>query len=207
MISVEAGSKMKHVIIFILGYFIGTISSSYLMGKFAGNIDIRKHGSGNLGATNTLRVLGLKAGIGVLLADFLKGMVATLIGIWIGGKFGGLLGGLAAILGHNWPVFLGFKGGKGIATSLGLIFTLFPEIGAILLVLGIIIIIATRYVSLASLAGSVMFPILVAIFDYDPIYIIISIVIGALAIYRHRSNIERLIKGNENKISFHTRSR
>lgn len=198
---------MKHFIIFILGYFIGTISSSYLIGKFAGNIDIRKHGSGNLGATNTLRVLGLKAGIGVLLADFLKGVAATLIGIWIGGEFGGLMGGLGAIVGHNWPVFLGFKGGKGIATSLGLIFTLFPKIGAILVVCGIIIIAATRYVSLASLVGSIMFPILVAVFNYDLIYVIISIVIAVLAIYRHRSNIERLINGNENKINFNTKSR
>lgn len=198
---------MKHFIIFILGYFIGTISSSYLIGKFAGNIDIRKHGSGNLGATNTLRVLGLKAGIGVLLADFLKGVAATLIGIWIGGEFGGLMGGLGAIVGHNWPVFLGFKGGKGIATSLGLIFTLFPKIGAILVVCGIIIIAATRYVSLASLVGSIMFPILVAVFNYDLIYVIISIVIAVLAIYRHRSNIERLINGNENKINFNAKSR
>ncbi len=198
---------MKYIIIFIIGYFMGTISSSYLVGKFAGNIDIRKYGSGNLGATNTMRVLGLKAGVGVLLADFLKGMIATLIGIWIGGRFGGLIGGLGAILGHNWPIFLAFKGGKGIATSLGLIFTLFPAIGFILVAIGIIIIIITRYVSLASLTGSVIFPILVALFNHDPIYIVMSILISALAIYRHRSNIERLIKGNENKISFHTRSR
>ena len=117
------------------------------------------------------------------------------------------MGGLGAIVGHNWPVFLGFKGGKGIATSLGLIFTLFPKIGAILVVCGIIIIAATRYVSLASLVGSIMFPILVAVFNYDLIYVIISIVIAVLAIYRHRSNIERLINGNENKINFNAKSR
>jgi glycerol-3-phosphate acyltransferase PlsY len=149
----------------------------------------------------------LKAGIGVLLADFLKGMAATFIGLGIGGEIGGMIGGMAAILGHNWPIFLEFRGGKGIATSLGLIFTLFPRIGVILVILGVIIIILTRYVSLASLIGSIIFPILISIFNYDLVYIIGSIVISGLAIYRHRSNISRLLKGKENKISFNLKSR
>lgn len=198
---------MRYIIIAIICYFIGSISSSYIIGRIGSNIDIRQYGSGNLGATNTLRVLGLKAGIGVLLADFLKGMAATFIGLGIGGEIGGMIGGMAAILGHNWPIFLEFRGGKGIATSLGLIFTLFPRIGVILVILGVIIIILTRYVSLASLIGSIIFPILISIFNYDLVYIIGSIVISGLAIYRHRSNISRLLKGKENKISFNLKSR
>jgi len=198
---------VRYIIIAIICYFIGSISSSYIIGRIGSNIDIRQYGSGNLGATNTLRVLGLKAGIGVLLADFLKGMAATFIGLGIGGEIGGMIGGMAAILGHNWPIFLEFRGGKGIATSLGLIFTLFPRIGVILVILGVIIIILTRYVSLASLIGSIIFPILISIFNYDLVYIIGSIVISGLAIYRHRSNISRLLKGKENKISFNLKSR
>ena len=193
---------MNHIIILLIGYFIGSISSSYLIGKLSGNIDIRQHGSGNLGATNAFRVLGLKAGVGVFVADLLKGVVAALIGMWIAGDIGGLVGGLAAVLGHNWPVFLGFRGGKGVATSMGLIFTLFPWIGLILVAVGFIVILVSRYVSLASLIGSFLFPVLVAVFGYDQLYVIISIILAGLAIFRHKSNIMRLAQGKENKISF-----
>ncbi len=185
---------MNYIIILLIGYFIGCISSSYFIGKLNGNIDIRQHGSGNLGATNAFRVLGLKAGVGVFAADLLKGVVATLIGMWIAGDIGGLAGGLAAIIGHNWPVFLGFRGGKGVATSMGLIFTLFPWIGLILVAVGFIVILVSRYVSLASLIGSFLFPVLVAAFGYDPVYVIISVIIAGLAIFRHKSNIMRLVQ-------------
>jgi len=193
---------MNYIVIVLIGYFIGSISSSYLIGKLNGNIDIRQYGSGNLGATNAFRVLGLKAGVGVFAADLLKGVVATLIGMWIAGDIGGLVGGLAAVLGHNWPVFLGFKGGKGVATSMGLIFTLFPWIGLILVIVGFIVILITRYVSLASLIGSILFPVLVAVFGYGSVYVIISVIMAGLAIFRHKSNIIRLVQGRENKIDF-----
>ena len=110
---------MWYILIAIIGYFLGNISSSYLVGKLMAKVDVREHGSGNLGATNVYRVLGFKAGAIVFLADTLKGLLATLIGLWIKGDVGGLIGGIAAVAGHNWPFLLEFKGGKGIATSFG----------------------------------------------------------------------------------------
>lgn len=192
---------MWYILIAVIGYFLGNISSSYLVGKLTAKIDVREHGSGNLGATNVYRVLGFKAGAIVFLADALKGLVATLIGLWIKGDVGGLIGGIAAVAGHNWPFLLEFKGGKGIATSFGSIVILFPLISLILLIVEVLVIAFTGYVSLASITVAVLFPILVIAFRYSIQHIIGALLLAILAVYRHRSNISRLLKGQENKIT------
>lgn len=192
---------MWYILIAIIGYFLGNISSSYLVGKLMAKVDVREHGSGNLGATNVYRVLGFKAGGIVFLADTLKGLLATLIGLWIKGDVGGLIGGIAAVAGHNWPFLLEFKGGKGIATSFGSLIILFPLISLILLIVEVLVIALTGYVSLASITVAVLFPILVIAFRYSIKHIIAALILAILAIYRHRSNISRLLKGQENKVT------
>ena len=165
---------MWYILIAIIGYFLGNISSSYLVGKLMAKVDVREHGSGNLGATNVYRVLGFKAGAIVFLADTLKGLLATLIGLWIKGDVGGLIGGIAAVAGHNWPFLLEFKGGKGIATSFGTLVILFPLISLILLIVEVLVIVFTGYVSLASITVVVLFPILVIAFKYSIPHIIVA---------------------------------
>lgn len=197
---------MKYILVVVIGYLLGNISSSYLVGKLGSNIDVREHGSGNLGATNAYRVLGFKAGSIVFLADALKGILATLVGLWIIGDIGGLVGGIAAVAGHNWPFMLGFKGGKGIATSFGAIIVLFPLIALILFLVEGVVIAVTGYVSLASVSVAILFPILVVAFGYNIKLIIGALLLGALAVYRHRANISRLLKGQENKITSRNRT-
>jgi glycerol-3-phosphate acyltransferase PlsY len=191
---------VKLFIAVLAGYLLGSIPPSFLAGKIARNIDIRQYGSGNAGATNVLRVLGVKAGIVVFLADILKGVLAALVGRWMAGETGAVLAGFAAIVGHNWPVFLNFRGGKGIATSFGVLLVLFPLISAILFVVGVIIIAITGYVSLGSITAAILFPILLVIFGYDWKMVLFGVLVGGLALYRHRSNISRLIEGKENKL-------
>jgi len=191
---------VKLLIAVLAGYLLGSIPPSFLAGKIVRNIDIRQYGSGNAGATNVLRVLGVKAGIAVFLADILKGVLAALIGRWMGGETGAALAGFAAIVGHNWPVFLNFRGGKGIATSFGVLLVLFPLISIILFVIGVIIIAVTRYVSLGSITAAILFPILLVMFGYDWKMVLFGVLVGGLALYRHRSNISRLIEGKENKL-------
>ncbi|MFS8501128.1 MAG: glycerol-3-phosphate 1-O-acyltransferase PlsY [Caldicoprobacter sp.] len=198
---------MKLFILIIIGYLLGSIPSSFIAGKIARNIDIRQYGSGNAGATNVLRVLGLKAAIPVFLADVLKGVLATLIGRWMVGETGAALAGFAAIVGHNWPVFLNFRGGKGIATSFGVLLVLFPLISFILFVAGVIVIAITKYVSLGSITAAVLFPILLAIFGYGWKIVLFGVAVGGLALYRHRSNISRLLEGKENKLGQKARVR
>jgi len=198
---------VKLFILIIIGYLLGSIPSSFIAGKIARNIDIRQYGSGNAGATNVLRVLGLKAAIPVFLADVLKGVLATLIGRWMVGETGAALAGFAAIVGHNWPVFLNFRGGKGIATSFGVLLVLFPLISFILFVAGVIVIAITKYVSLGSITAAVLFPILLAIFGYGWKIVLFGVAVGGLALYRHRSNISRLLEGRENKLGQKARVR
>ena len=123
----------------VIGYLVGNLSPSYIIGKISENIDIRDYGSGNAGTTNTIRVLGAKAGVIVFLCDVMKGALATLIGLWLtgGDQLGAVLSGGMAVIGHNWPVLLRFKGGKGIASSFGLILVMFPKIGLILFLIGL----------------------------------------------------------------------
>lgn len=186
----------------VIGYLLGSISFSYIFGKKLKKVDIRRYGSGNAGATNTLRVLGVGPAIFVLFLDVLKGIVAVVIGLYlVGPGLAPALSGLAAIFGHNWPVFLRFKGGKGVATTIGVLATLvfWPALYAG--IIGFITIILTRFVSLGSLVFLIGTTVITTIFfDYPTEYLYLLIIVTALSVWRHRTNIERLLKGNESKL-------
>jgi glycerol-3-phosphate acyltransferase PlsY len=196
---------MEIVISVIIGYLLGSISFSYIFGKKLGKVDIRQHGSGNAGATNTLRVLGVGPAIVVLLLDALKGIVAVLLGLYlVGPGLVPVLAGLAAIIGHNLPLFLRFKGGKGVATTIGVLATLVFWPALFAGIFSIISIVITRYVSLGSLLFLTVTTIITAIFldyfMYPHEYVYLLVIVTVLSFWRHRTNIERLLKGNESKI-------
>lgn len=186
----------------IISYLIGSISFSYLITKKIKKIDIRKTGSGNAGATNTMRVLGTKWAVGVLLLDVIKGIVCVLIARAIGlPEWAVAFSGLVAIVGHDFPVYFGFKGGKGVATTIGVFFMIMPLYALIAGVLTILIIAITRFVSLGSLFFLLLTPVLGWFFnDYSAGVLIIAFLISILAYYQHRANIVRLIHGKENKL-------
>lgn len=191
----------------LFSYLVGSLNFSYIIAKKIKKVDIRKHGSGNAGATNTLRVLGLGPAITVLALDVLKGIVAVLIAAWIAPDQTGLfpaLAGLAAILGHNWPIYYGFRGGKGVATTIGVLATLvfFPALWAG--IIAILSIIFTKYVSLGSLLFAVLTPIFVFFlfpyYEYPVLYLYLAGVVAILSLWRHRANIGRLLTGTESKL-------
>lgn len=185
-----------------MAYLLGSISFSFLAGKLLKGIDIRQHGSGNAGATNTLRVIGKGPAAAVLLLDVLKGIAAILIGRWLGdgNEWIPFLCGLAVIVGHNWPVFFGFKGGKGIATTIGVLVMLsfLPALFAGLFAIAAIFL--TRYVSLGSLIFTALTPFFIGIMHFSINLLWVSLLIAALAFYRHRTNIVKLATRRENKL-------
>jgi glycerol-3-phosphate acyltransferase PlsY len=191
---------IKYVLVSVIAYLLGNFATAYLVSKAAGKIDIREHGSGNAGSTNVLRVLGAKAAAFVFLGDVLKGVAAVMIGRYLGGSYGELLAGIFVVAGHNWPILLGCKGGKGIATTIGAMIPIDPLIVGLIVIMGITIIAVTRYVSLASVAGVVIFPIGMIVTQKPIEYIIFSLLLSSMAIYKHRANIGRLVKGNESKL-------
>jgi len=186
----------------IFAYLIGSISFSTLVGKWFAKLDIREHGSGNAGATNTLRVLGLKWAIVVLAADIFKGMVA----IFIAWSFGhgnpvyAYLSGLAVIIGHNWPVYFGFRGGKGIATTIGVL-ALLMFIPALLAgILAILLVVLTRFVSLGALVFTILTPVFVILLHQPTNSALFATIVAVFSVYRHRANIVRLVQGKENRV-------
>lgn len=192
---------MVYIAVFIAAYLIGSINSSIIVGKF-NKVDIRKLGSGNAGATNTLRSLGVSAVVWVIAGDILKGIIAVILGrIIVGNEIGAMAAGLAAVIGHNWPIYFQFKGGKGILTSAVVILMIAPQIGIWVIAIAILTIAVTRYVSLGSLTGALIFPIFVLIMEFKNINLVVfSVIIAGLAVYRHRANIKRLREGTESKI-------
>ncbi|WP_188882729.1 glycerol-3-phosphate 1-O-acyltransferase PlsY [Alicyclobacillus cellulosilyticus] len=188
----------------LFAYGIGSISTSTIVSRVVARIDIREHGSGNAGATNTVRVLGLKWGLVVLIADVAKGVIASLLAMgWAHGTpWVVYAAGIAAIAGHNWPVFFGFRGGKGIATAIGVLSTwmLLPALAAGAVAVALLLL--TRYVSLASLMFTILTPAFGVWFHAPWGAVAASAVIALLSIYRHRQNIVRLAKGKEHRI-FH----
>lgn len=182
-----------------IGYLLGSANASIIVGKFYG-VDVRNHGSGNAGATNTLRTLGKSAAALVGVGDVLKGVIACLMGSYLAGDTGLMVGGFASVVGHNWPVYFNFKGGKGIFTSFAVVLMMDYKIGLILLGIFAVVVLLTRFVSLSSIVASVCFPVLAVVFNKGSDFIIIAVLTAALAVYRHRSNIKRLIEGTESKI-------
>ena len=191
---------IKGIAIIVFSYLVGSISFATIICRKYYSIDIRQYGSKNPGSTNVLRVLGAKPALIVFIADFLKGLIVVLIGRYTGDQNLALLAGLCVVVGHDWPIFHNFAGGKGIATSLGVIMGLTPVVGLILIPIGILIIYVSRYVSLCSVVAAIAFPILLLAFRYQINYILTGTIISAIAVYRHKSNISRLISGTENKI-------
>lgn len=193
---------MFRVVSIIIGYFIGCINFAYIIGRSREHIDIRNYGSGNSGTTNAIRVMGWKLGGITFFGDLLKSVFAYMIfSIIFTSSLAGVYAGVGVIIGHNWPVFLKFKGGKGIAASLGLVYSVNPLAGLIVNVIMAILIIATKYVSVGSIALAFMMPFVFYIFkDYNLEYLILGLILMFIAIYRHRGNIKRLIDGNENKM-------
>lgn len=185
----------------IIGYLLGSINASIIFSKLKGD-DIRRHGSGNAGATNTLRTYGKGVAAGVTLFDVLKGIAAVLVARYIlKDDMAVLLSGLGAVLGHNFPLYFGFKGGKGILTSFAVILMISPYAALCALAVAIIIMATTRYVSLGSVIAAVVVPIASLFFNKGDVpTIILMTVLGLLAIFRHRGNIKRLLNGTERKL-------
>ncbi len=188
------------ILVGLLSYLIGSIPFSYLIPKWIGKIDIRLHGSGNTGTTNVVRTLGMKVGVLAFIGDFLKGLIPTLIGlIWLG-EVGGITGALSSVIGHCYPVWLKFKGGKGVATSAGVMLVLLPDLFVMLLLVQFAVIFFTRYMSLASIISACLLPVLSFVFSKSMPLLAFSIALGLFVIYRHRSNLKRLIQGTESKL-------
>lgn len=183
----------------IASYLLGSVPTGLLLGKALG-VDIRTSGSGNIGATNVYRTLGRKVGIATLLCDCLKGLIPVLAARWLGlPDIWTAAAGFAAFFGHVYTVFLRFKGGKGVATALGVFLGASPL--AVLTAIGVfaLVIWKWRYVSLASITAAAAMPIIVAIIDKRPLITAMTILIAAIVIWKHRENISRLKAGTENK--------
>ena len=200
------------MIIFILtlaaaSYLIGSIPTAYIAGYLAKRIDIRKHGSGNVGASNVFRVIGKKWGTGVLIFDMLKGFIPAFFFPRLFPENHILLGlcfGIAAIIGHNWTIFLRFKGGKGVATSAGVFLAIVPKAVLCAAIIWIAAVAMTNYIAVASMAAGLSLVIFIALLyrvipEYN-ILLMISFLMACLIVYMHRSNIDRLRKGTEHKV-------
>lgn len=198
----------------VISYFIGSIPTAYIFGRWLKGMDIRKFGSGNVGATNALRVLGKGPGITVLVLDILKGFIAVFfLGNLIATKVTilsqetlRLLLGLSCIFGHNWTIFLQFKGGKGVATTFGVLLALATQTGSLKIVLGLalltwlIVFLITRIVSLASVLTAIFLPIYTIIFKQSTSLILASVILSLFIILRHRSNLQRILQGKEHRV-------
>ncbi|NIX76526.1 glycerol-3-phosphate 1-O-acyltransferase PlsY [Microvirga terricola] len=194
------------------GYLLGSLNTAVIVGKIYGK-DIRSHGSKNAGLTNTLRVLGKSAAVFVLAGDILKGIIACLIGLRLGvyASSGGaincvslLAAGAGAILGHNWPVYFRFKGGKGALTAVTVLFMIDWVMALICLGSFVIIVALTRYVSLGTICATMLFVVLsvIPVFDNTFYFQIFAFLIALIVIFKHRENIQRLLSGTENKLTF-----
>lgn len=194
-----------NVIIFIVAYLLGSINTSIIVSKVMIGDDIRHHGSGNAGATNTLRTVGKKGAALVVLGDVLKSVIAILVAKMLTNNSATAvyIAGIGAVLGHNFPLYFKFKGGKGIIVSMVVILFADPILGLITAVAAILIIAISKYVSLGSISGAVLFVILALIFRHSNTdFVVFSFMLAILAIYMHKANITRLISGQENKLNF-----
>ena len=204
-----------YIIVGIVAYLIGSISFSVLISKKMAGFDVREKGSGNAGATNMLRAVGKKAAVLTLLCDALKGVVAILFAILVGviskNSDKSLLvqiAGILVVVGHTFPVFFGFKGGKGVATSLGVLLITNWKIGLICLVFALVLIVLTRMVSMGSMGAAILFPVLTIFINTNYTvsdgskYFVYSVILALIVAFNHRSNIKRILNGTENKISF-----
>ena len=208
-----------YLIVGIIAYLIGSINFSVLISKKMAGFDVREKGSGNAGTTNMLRSVGKKAAAITLICDILKGVISIVIAIIVGNIAKNLdrelllqIAGIAVVLGHTFPIFFGFKGGKGVATSLGVLLISNWQIGLICLVFAVVLMALTRMVSLGSCAAAVLFPVLTLFINQHypvltdgksgRVYFVYSVILAIIVLYNHRSNIKRILSGTENKLSF-----
>ena len=204
-----------YIIVGIVAYLLGSISFSVIISKKMAGFDVREKGSGNAGATNMLRSVGKQAAILTLIGDALKGVVAILFAILVGAiakdsdkSLLVQIAGILVVIGHTFPIFFGFKGGKGVATSLGVVLTTNWKIGLICLVFALVLMALTRIVSMGSVGAAILFPVLVLFMNTNftvtegSSYLVYSIILAVIVIFNHRSNIKRILNGTENKLSF-----
>ena len=208
-----------YIIIALISYSIGSINFSVIISKKVAGFDVREKGSGNAGSTNMLRSVGKKAAAITLVCDILKGVVSIAIAVALGNIISDTnkellvqIAGVAVVIGHTFPIFFGFKGGKGVATSLGVLLISNWQIGLICLVFALVLMALTRIVSLGSCGAAVLYPVLTLFINqhYTVLtegkdgksYLIYSIILAVIVLYNHRSNIKRLLNGTENKLSF-----
>ena len=207
-----------YILVAIIAYAIGSVNFSIIFSKKFAGFDVREKGSGNAGTTNMLRSVGKGLAALTLICDILKGVVAVLVAFWIGKIATNVkpeilvqLAGFFAVVGHTFPVYFGFKGGKGVATSLGILLLINWQIGLICLVFALLVMALTRMVSLGSIMAAVLFPVLTIFIttgdnsNYlvnEGNYIIFGIAMAVFVIFNHRSNLKRIYKGEENKLSF-----
>jgi len=192
---------LSNILIIVIAYLLGSIPSGVWVGKLFFKIDIREHGSGNMGTTNTFRVLGVKAGTIVMILDIAKGTIAALLPVWLGLELHPMITGIFAVLGHVYPIFAGFKGGKAVATTAGIAFGAQPLFVVILIGLWAGILYLSSMVSLASIITLVV-AAAASLFIGDWIFAVIVWVAMVIIVVRHRSNIERIRKGEENRVPF-----
>lgn len=202
-----------YIIVAIVAYLIGSISFSVVFSKKMAGFDVREKGSGNAGSTNVLRTVGKKAAALTLLCDILKGIVAVLIAVLLGNIVKDVdkallvqIAAIAVVIGHTFPIFFGFKGGKGVATSLGILLLINWQIGLICLVFALVIMALTRMVSVGSVLAAILFPVLTLFISQNYIvsgnYFVFSIIMALIVAFNHRTNISRMLSGTENKLSF-----
>ena len=202
-----------YIIVAVIAYLLGSISFSVIISKKIAGFEVREKGSGNAGSTNVLRTVGKKAAVLTLICDVLKGVVAVLIATLVGKIWKELdgallvqLAGIFVIIGHTFPIFFKFKGGKGVATSLGVLLITNWQIGLICLVFALVLMALTRMVSVGSIGAAILYPVLTIFITQNYIvtgnYIISSIIIAVLVVFNHRSNVKRLLSGTENRINF-----
>jgi len=208
---------IKFTVIALVAYLLGSIPFGLIFGRAIAHVDIRKYGSGNIGATNVLRTLGLKAGIPTLIMDLAKAALAVWVGMLVIGDESLVMYGLdvhvqaaqavsalMAVVGHNWSIYLKFKGGKGVATFIGGLLVINPIVAIIGAGIGIVVVLATRYVSLGSILGSLAVLVIIgamtALALVAPVYLVYILVAVAIIVYQHRANIQRLQAGKELKL-------
>ena len=204
-----------YIIVAVIAYLIGSVNFSVLISKKMAGFDVREKGSGNAGTTNMLRSVGKKAAAITLICDILKGVISIAIAIIVGSIVKNLdkelllqIAGIAVVLGHTFPIFFGFKGGKGVATSLGVLLMTNWQIGLICLVFALVLMALSKMVSLGSVGAAILFPVLVLFIHTNftvsegSSYLIYSIILAVIVAFNHRSNIKRILNGTENKLSF-----
>jgi glycerol-3-phosphate acyltransferase PlsY len=207
-----------YIIVAIIAYLIGSVNFSILISKKMAGFDVREKGSGNAGTTNMLRSVGKKAAAITLICDILKGVVSIVIAIIVGNIVKNLdrefllqIAGIAVVIGHTFPIFFGFKGGKGVATSLGVLLMSNWQIGLICLVFALVLMVLTRMVSLGSCGAAVLFPVILHYIQNQHytvltegksgrVYFVYSVILAIIVLYNHRSNIKRILNGTENKL-------